>query len=63
MPSIRIICGANPHKGEKIMAQKTTRKTKKVLSKGKKLPRVKPLRADKVPYFTPTLETVIINGY
>ncbi|MFY9801915.1 MAG: hypothetical protein WA211_00100 [Candidatus Acidiferrales bacterium] len=45
------------------MAQKTTRKTKKVLSKGKKLPRVKPLRADKVPYFTPTLETVIINGY
>jgi hypothetical protein len=35
------------------MAQKNSRKTTKTLSKGKKLPSIKPL--SKVPYYTVTL--------
>lgn len=35
------------------MAQKTARKTRKILSKAKKLPSIKPL--SKVPYYTVTM--------
>lgn len=63
LPTIPVTCGANPHKGEKIMPQKTSRKAKKPLSKGKKLPSIKPLRSAKGGYLTVTLDTVIVSGY
>lgn len=43
------------------MAQKTSRKAKKPLSKAKKLPSIKPLRSGRQPYLTVTLETVIVT--
>ena len=45
------------------MPQKTSRKAKKPLSKGKKLPSIKPLRSAKGGYLTVTLDTVIVSGY
>ncbi len=45
------------------MAQKTTRKPKKLLGKGKKLPSIKPLRSGREPYLTVTLDTVIVSNF